>query len=90
MIVIIFIFKFIDIATGTTSDFMNLSSNIKNKLISVFTITPPVLNTDMGDGVMSEVNIVETTIINGGEEIIQPDSKSVLIIKETDTDISQP
>lgn len=69
---------------------MKLTSEMKNKLISIYTNTLPVPNTDMGDGVMSEVKIVETTIINDGEEIIQPDSKVVLITKETETDISQP
>eukprot|EP00102_Acyrthosiphon_pisum_P025985 XP_016663195.1 PREDICTED: uncharacterized protein LOC100168922 isoform X2 [Acyrthosiphon pisum] len=85
-----------DIAVGTTSDIMkydimNLPSNMKDKIVSVFTHKPSVPNTEMVDGKVSKVKIVTTTVTTDNGEvptsIIPTDSKTVITTKETETEI---
>jgi len=94
LIVLILIFKFIDIAVDTTSDIMNydnimnLPSNMKDKIISVFTHKPSVPNTEMVDGQVSKVKIIKTVTTDNGE--VPTDSKTVITTEEIETEMSQP
>ncbi|XP_060867926.1 uncharacterized protein LOC132943119 [Metopolophium dirhodum] len=83
-----------DIAVGTTSDIMNydimnLPSNMKDKIINVFTHKSSVPNTEMVDGKVSEVKIVTTKVTTDNGEV-PTDSKTVITTKEIETEMSQP
>jgi len=76
------IFKFTDIATDTTSDLLNFSYKMKDKILNVFTVDPSLPNKEMVKGDVSSEEMV-------GDNVAEMISSKTVTSQDLVTDIGQ-